>query len=159
MSPMIFLSRPASLSEMQEGVFAAWNACLLDLGFRVGRLQRYQYSNEPWDRLRKILALSHGVAAFGFSQFTAGPEGNNQISRSMRTSPWIQIESGMAIGSAIPVLAVPEIGIIEGIFDLSIWSGCLYGIPAGVAPSNNAIPEHWIDAVNIVYEERSRRRK
>jgi hypothetical protein len=61
----------------------------------------------------------------------------------------------MAITTTIPVLAVPEAGIMEGVFDPSIWSGCLYGITAGIAPSRTAIPERWIDAVNAVYKERS----
>jgi hypothetical protein len=152
----IFLSRPASLTSIQHAIFTEWSSYLLELGFEVQQLRRHQYGNEPWDQVRKIIIQAHGVVAFGFSQFAVVVhERDSRLSRSIRTSPWVQIESAMAIAMTIPVLAVPEIGIAEGVFEPSMWSGCLYGIPAGVIPSRPAIPINWIDAVRLGHRERS----
>ena len=156
MKPKIFLSRPAVVSGIQESIFVVWSSYLLELGFQVKRLQRHQYSDEPWKQLRKIVEQADGVVAFGFSQVIVEVrERQDEPPRSMRTSPWIHIETAMAIETATPVLAVPEPGIEEGVFEPSIWSGCLYGIPAGAAPSRTAVPERWIDAVHLASRKRS----
>ena len=156
MRPKIFLSRAATLSGLQEETFDAWSAHLVELEFQVDRLRRNRYSDVPWDKLRQILAQVDGVVAFGFSQATVDVEGQQgELSRSMRASPWIHIEAAMAIQAATPVLAVPESGITEGVFESAIWSGYLYGIPAGTKPSRNAVPESWIAAVHLASRERS----
>lgn len=150
MRPNVFLSRPAVLTEGQERVFSAWSSSLLDLGFQVERLRRHQYSDEPWEQLRKIFARIDGMVAFGFSQVSAETkEWENKRSECARTSPWVHIETAMAIEKEIPVLVVAEPGVREGVFGPSIWCGCLFGVPAGALPSRNAIPQAWIDAVHL----------
>jgi len=150
MRPTIFLSRPAALSLAQEEFFDAWNAHLVGLGFKAERLRRPQYTRNPWEQLQSILVRADGVVAFGFSQASSSDSGAAAArSWSMRTSPWIHIEAAMAITTATPVLAVPEPGIEDGVFEPSVWSDCLYGIPAGIAPSRDAVPARWIDAVRL----------
>jgi hypothetical protein len=156
MRPTIFLSRPAVLSGYQEQVFNAWSSYLTDLEFKAERLQRHQYSGDPWDQLRTILGRADGVVAFGFSQPAAhAVEFDDKPSGPTRTSPWIHIEAAMAIETARPVLAVPEAGIDEGVFEPSLWSGCLYGIPPGTAPSRGVVPTTWVDAVHQGSRRRS----
>jgi hypothetical protein len=152
MSPRIFMSRPTALSRQQEETFQAWSASLDELGFQLQQLQRQHYSDQPWDQLRHILADADGIAAFGFRQ--GSPVAGE--TRSMHTSPWIHIEAVMAITTSKPVLALPEPGIEDGIFDSSTWSGCLHGIPPGVPPSRNAIPDRWMDAVYLASISRQR---
>lgn len=138
------MSRPTVLSRQQEETFQAWSTCLAELGFQLQRLQGQHYSDQPWDQLRHILSHVDGIAAFGFRQRSAE---SGEVTRSMHTSPWIHIEAAMAIAASRPVLALPEPGIEDGVFDPSVWSGYLHGIPAGVPPSRNAIPGRWVDAV------------
>jgi hypothetical protein len=144
MSPGIFMSRSAVLTRQQEETFQSWSACLAELGFQLQRLQRQHYSDQPWDQLRHIFAHVDGMATFGFWQ---GSAESGELTRSMYTSPWVHIEAAMAIAVSMPVLAMPEPGVEEGIFNPSVWSGCLHGIPAGVPPSCSEIPRGWIDAV------------
>lgn len=144
MSPRIFMSRPTVLSRQQEETFQAWSTSLAERGFLLQRLQRQHYSDQPWDQLRHILAHVDGIAAFGFWQ---GSAESGELTRSMHTSPWTHIEAAMAIAASIPVLALPEPGIEDGLFDPSVWSGCLHGIPAGTPPSRNAIPGRWMNDV------------
>jgi hypothetical protein len=153
LSPRIFMSRPTVLSRQQEETFQAWTTSLAEIGFQLQRLQRQNYSDQPWNQLRHILAHADGIAAFGFWQRSA--EGGG-LSRSMYTSPWTHIEAAMAIAASTPVLALPEPGIEDGIFDPSVWSGCLHGAPAGISPSRNAIPGRWIDAVYFASISRQR---
>lgn len=153
MSPRIFMSRPTVLSRQQEETFQAWSTSLGELGFQLQRLRRQNYSDQPWDQLRRILARVDGVAAFGFWQ---GSAESGELTRSMHTSPWTDIEAAMAIAASTPVLALPEPGIEDGIFDPSVWSGCLHGTPAGIPPSRNAIPGRWIDAVYFASISRQR---
>lgn len=148
MRPNIFLSRPAVLTDSQERLFGVWRSCLLDLGFQVQRLRRHQYGSEPWEQLRKIFAQTDGMVAFGFSQVsTRAKEWDIKRSEFVRTSPWIHIETAMAIENEIPVLVVAEPGVKEGVFEPSVWCGCLFGIPAGDPPSRSTVPQMWIDAV------------
>lgn len=147
------MSRPTVLSRQQEETFQAWSTSLAELGFQLQRLQRKNYSDQPWDQLWHILAHVDGIAAFGFWQDSAEI---GALTRSMHTSPWTHIEAAMAIAASTPVLALPELGIEDGIFDPSVWSGCLHGIPAGIPPSRNAIPGRWIDAVHFASISRQR---
>jgi hypothetical protein len=153
LSPRIFLSRPTVLSKRQEDTFQAWSASLAELGFQLQRLQRQNYSDQPWDQLRHILAHVDGIVAFGFWQ---GNAESGELTRSMHTSPWTHIEAAMAIAASAPVLVLPEPGIEDGIFDPLVWSGCLHGTPAGIRPSRNAIPGRWIDAVYFASISRQR---
>lgn len=155
MRPHVFLSRLAVLTESQESVFGAWSSYLLDLGFEIERLQRHQYSSKPWEQLRKIFARTDGMVAFGFSQVSAeAKEWENKRSKFVHTSPWIHIETAMAIDKEIPVLVVAEPGVREGVFEPSVWCGCLFGIPAGAPPSRSTVPQLWIDAVLLKLHER-----
>jgi hypothetical protein len=151
----VFLSRPAVLTEGQERVFSAWSSSFLDLGFQLERLRRHQYSDEPWEQLRKIFARIDGMVAFGFSQANAETkEWEDKRPEFARTSPWVHIETAMAIEKEIPVLVVAEPGVKEGVFGPSIWRGCLFGVPAGALPSRSAIPQAWIDAVHLKSPDR-----
>jgi hypothetical protein len=147
------MSRPTVLSRQQEETFQAWSTSLAELGFQLQRLQRQNYSDQPWNQLWHILAHVDGIAAFGFWQDSAE---SGALTRSMHTSPWTHIEAAMAIAASTPVLALPELGIEDGIFDPSVWSGYLHGIPAGIPPSRNAIPGRWIDAVYFASISRQR---
>jgi hypothetical protein len=43
------------------------------------------------------------------------------------TSPWIHIEAGLAISTGLPVLALAERGIADGVFDPMTWGGQVVG--------------------------------
>jgi len=148
MVPIVFLSRPTSLSDTQERAVLAWSRYLLELGFQLRRLARPQYTDTPWDRLRHLLDEVDGVVTFGCALTPRHhDDGDPRVKADMRTSPWTYIEAAMAIEAAVPVLAVPETGIHDGVFDPAVWSGCLYGVHSNDAPSSSAIPEGWIAAV------------
>jgi hypothetical protein len=145
MRPAIFLSRPVAVSADQENIFRTW-AQLLGHEFDLKRLRRCQYAGEPWPQLRSIFAHVDGVISFGFSQTPVAP-GPGRDSAPRRTSPWLHIEAGIAISMGLAVLAIPDLGVSEGVFDPNVWCSTLSGVPAGQAPSRRALPARWTDAV------------
>jgi hypothetical protein len=146
----VFLSRPAALSEGQEQLFLSWSKCLSDLGFLLERLQRQQYTEVPWHQLRHIIEGVDGVVTFGFAQsIQRAVRGRAEVATAGCTSPWTHIEAAMAVEARIPTLVIPEPGILDGVFDPSVWSGGLYGVRPGAAPSRDAVPEPWIAAVRL----------
>jgi hypothetical protein len=148
MAPIVFLSRPTALSDIQERAVLAWSKYLLELGFQLRRIERHQYTNMPWDRLRQLLNDVDGVVTFGYAIAPGHHDDSDpRVTADLRTSPWTHVEAAMAIEAAIPVLAVPEPGIRDGVFDSAVWSGCLYGVHSTDPPSSSAIPEGWIAAV------------
>lgn len=153
MRPVVFLSRPAVLSADQETAFSAWSQ-MLDLDFDVQRLERHQYAEEPWAQLRAIFTQVDGVATFGFRQDVR--QLDVMVAGASRTSPWIHIEAAMAIALRVPVLAIAEQGVADGVFEPAVWAESLYGVPAGTAPSRRAIPRQWIEAVHRAFTARQR---
>jgi hypothetical protein len=62
------------------------------------------------------------------------------------SSPWVQIEAGMAIASNKPVLAVPECGVSEGVFAPENWTANVFGALAENPRSLTV--ERWAAAVH-----------
>lgn len=136
------------LAADQEAVFTAW-AETLDMDFDLQRLQRHQYASEPWAQLRSIFTQVDGVASFGFRKAARRPgQSKEGVFPMSPISPWIHIETAMAIALRVPVLAIAEESISDGVFAPDVWSESLYGVPTGTAPSRDVIPEQWIEAVH-----------
>lgn len=152
MRPVVFASRPSALSLDQEYVFNQWHRTLLECGFRVERLLRCQYNADPWEQLKRLLMRADGVLVLGFRQ-PAGPDTCRQ--HGTRTSPWLQIEAGMAIMVGLPVLAVPEDNVGDGVFAPATWRGNLSGVPAKPDPLYK-IPAGWAEEVTCHFWNRSR---
>ena len=159
MNPTIFIARPAVVTQDHEHSFNEWVVSLNAAGFRVDRLLRHEYMTNPWALLNRRLAEADGMLALGFAQLAIA-EGVSRPgtveaapTSGSWTSPWLQIEVGFALGSGIPVLAVPQHGVLEGVFDPSAATGPLFS-PLRPTAETQATPRDWVIAV----QDRFRRR-
>ena len=136
MRPTVFLSQPSMLTVDQQSASDDWRRALEDLGFAVDRLSRSDYQLDPWRQLRDVIGCSDGLLVLGFRQlevragtWRAGTPEAKLVSAAW-TSTWLHAEVGMALMAELPVLAVPEAGVVEGVFSPDAWSGNCFGVRA-----------------------------
>lgn len=133
MRPRVFFCEPSGLSARQRLLSDQWHERLYGLGFEVRHLRRRDYQPDPLTHLDNQMSDSHGVLVLGFSQLVAknatwrgGSSEEQQVGTSW-TSPWLQVEAGMALALGLPVLVAPETQVSEGVFASNAWSGRVQG--------------------------------
>ncbi|MER5912938.1 hypothetical protein ABT124_21170 [Streptomyces sp. NPDC001982] len=147
----IFLGAPSILTQDQQTTLKQWTVWLEDQSFRVVRLGRDGHGDDPWHTLPRILARVDGVVLLGFRQLDARhsvwrPDTDEEAPSSRWwTSPWLQLEAGMAVALALPVLVAPEDDVEEGVFDPEVWNGQVNGAELST-PGRAA--DDWLDAVH-----------
>jgi hypothetical protein len=155
--PRIFLGAPSILTPEQQTTLERWVVCLERRSFQVIRLGRDSHGDDPWRTLIPLLADVDGVVLLGFRQLDARdavwrPETKEEAPSSRWwTSPWLQLEAGMAAALALPVLVAPEADVKEGVFNPEVWNGRVSGTQLGTP---GRVPEDWLRAVR---ERRDRR--
>jgi len=160
MRPVVIVSRPSVLSASQEHMCACWELAIAAIGFRVSGLHRCQYETDPWGQLQHLMERADGLLALGCRQLLVKsgvwrlgtPE--EDVPASDWTSPWLQIEAGMAIMAGVPVLVVPERSVTEGVFAPDTWVDLVFGVSTGTEPSRG-IPDEWATAVVKRFKDRS----
>jgi hypothetical protein len=115
MTAGVFISRPAALSPAQRDLYERWCGALSTWRLELHTLERSDYTDDPWTVLADRISMVHGIVAFGFR----GVSGH--------ASPWMQIEAGMAIANGLCVLALPERGVHDGVFDETTWGAHVVG--------------------------------
>jgi hypothetical protein len=129
----VFVSRPSALSRSQRSTFDRWCSALVERGLALRALSRSEYSPDPWRLLRERLGAVRGMVVFGFRQLhvvegVLSPDtGEARPAPSALASPWTQIEAGLALSAGLPVLALAERGIADGVFDPTTWGTQVVG--------------------------------
>ncbi len=133
--PSVFVSRASTLTPSQREVERTWLAGLGELGFTSLVLRRDDYAPGSSSAIRQVIARAHGALILGFRQIRIdrgelrpGTPEAQQLAGWIAT-PWNQVEGGLAIMASLPILVVPEDGVVEGIFDDGAWAS-----PARTAP-------------------------
>lgn len=151
MTPRVFLCEPSGLTHAQRLVSDLWHERLFGFGFDVDQLRREGYSPDPWPGLKGHIGGAHGVVVLGFRQlcitagtWRPGTEHETDTAGSW-SSPWLHIESGLAIGAGLPLLLVPESGVREGIFASETWTDRVHGTSME-APEAGTVAQ-WAQAV------------
>lgn len=151
MMPRVFLCEPSGLNATQRCISDQWHERLFGLGFDVDRLRSEDYESNPWSGLVGHIHQAQGVLVLGFGQLfvSAGTwrRGSEQ-ERSLVatwTSPWLQLEAGIALGAGVPVLVARESGVCEGVFASETWTGPLRGTVAD--NPDEGVLEDWANAV------------
>lgn len=155
MTPRVFVSRPAALTEEQDLRYRSWLGNLAALGFEPATLDRASYETVPWEQLRTLVREADGSLILGFRQLRVdgglwrpGTAESGVAARWWGT-PWSQIEAGLALMAGLPVLVAPEDGVIEGVFRPDTWGGTLFGVSEESAPgASDAAVTEWAQAVN-----------
>jgi hypothetical protein len=134
MRPTIFVSEPTELSSDQRLLSGQWRHRLSGLGFGILRLGRDQYQADPWRIVLQFLDAADGVLVLGFRQLVidsgvwrSDTGEQARVDSATWTSPWLQIETGMALAAGLPVLVAAESGVREGVFARDGWMGGLAG--------------------------------
>lgn len=153
----VFLGAPSTLTPEQQAQLERWVDWLERQSFQVVRLGRDGHGEDPWRTLTPLLSHVDGVVLLGFRQLDAQgsvwrPATKEEApSASWWTSPWLQLEAGMAVALDLPVLVAPETDVTEGVFNPDVWQGRVTGAELS-APGTAA--DDWPDAVR---ERRGRR--
>jgi hypothetical protein len=133
MMPKVFLCEPSALTPAQRLLSDQWHERLFGLGFEVDQLRSDAYQLDPWAELMRRMSASQGVLVLGFTQLLVsvgnwrrGTEQEVDLLATW-TSPWMHVETGMALATRLPVLVAPESGVREGVFESATWTGALHG--------------------------------
>jgi hypothetical protein len=146
----VFLGVPAVLAASQQEHVEQWLGWLDNHAVEVVRLPRDGYSKDPWSALMRLLSRTDGTILLGFRQLDAQAATWRPCSSEEAdgvgwwTSPWLQLEAGMAIGIGHPLLVVPEDGVEEGVFKPTAWGGQVYGAALS-SPGEAGVA--WLESV------------
>ena len=151
MTPKVFLCEPSGLTGPQRRISDDWHERLFGLGFDVDQLRGCDYQPDPWSGLLTRIRAAHGVIMLGFRQlhvsagtWRPGAEFESDVVGTW-SSPWLQVEVGLAIAAGLPVLVVPEQGVGEGAFAPQTWTNALLGTP--MAAPNDGVIDTWARSV------------
>ena len=146
---------PGILRREEELIVKEYQRFLAERGYEV--LCYYRDKYPKYGQLNKVrlgVIESVGMIAFGFKQINIiegkyRPNTNEErdISSQWLTTPWTDIEVGMAVMHGIPVLLVHDRNISEGVFDSNINECFLGKIGADTDMRNiesNIIFEKWM---------------
>ena len=151
MTADVLLCAPSVRTQPQQALYEACCESIESKGFALQVLRREDYAVSPWDQLAELMRHVDGVVVLGLCQMEIGQgrwrTGTPEMTHvcTVWTSPWMQVEGGMAIASNLPVLAVPERGVSEGIFAPENWTANVFGC-AAENPMSLAV-ERWAAAV------------
>jgi len=151
MTPRVFLCEPSGLAEPQRLLSDAWHERLFGLGFDVDQLRERDYEADPWAGLIARMRMAHGVVVLGFRQlyvssgtWRLGAQSQKAVAGTW-SSPWLQIEVGVATAEGLPLLVVPEPGVQEGAFAPEAWGTTLYG--TSMATPDDVVVDSWAGSV------------
>ena len=97
------------------------------------------------------MRAAHGVVVLGFRQLYVSA-GSWHLGAEFETetagtwsSPWLQIEVGLAVAEGLPLLVVPELGVGEGAFAPETWTNALFG--TSMAAPDDGVVDSWARSV------------
>ena len=157
--PRVFLGTPSLLTPEQQSELERWVAWLERRPCDVVRLGRDSYGDDPWRVLTRLLSHADGVLLLGFRQLDARtavwrPDTKEEApSAAWWTSPWLQLEAGMAVALGLPVLVAPEAEVEDGAFHPDVWGTHVNGTALGDAPGATA--DDWLKAVRAHWTRRT----
>jgi hypothetical protein len=160
LSAQILICAPSVRTDPQQATYEVWRQSLETRGFQLRALRREHYADSPWVLLVDLMAEVDGVVLLGFHQMeiSAGVwrSGTAEMAagNAVWTSPWMQLEAGMAIAFDLPVLAVPERGVAEGVFAPQNWIDRVFGCAAN--DPRSLVVERWASAVRRGGQRRPR---
>jgi hypothetical protein len=152
MKRTVFVSEPTGLSGGQRRTSESWHQRLSGFGFDVLRLGRDEYEPDPWRIVLDFIDAADGVLVLGFRQLVidsavwrADTAERAAVTGEAWTSPWLQIETGMALAARLPVLVAAEAHVREGVFARDTWTGQLAG--TSLEAPCQAIVDRWASTI------------
>jgi hypothetical protein len=148
----VFISSPSSLNFDQRGLYDFIIKKLMEDKFEIIRISPSSYSTfGQISEVKKQISNCSAVVCFGFKNMfvneglsKANTEQKENIKNQWLSTPWIQIEVGMAVMLNIPILLIKD-EVKEGIFDPKISENNFYVL------DKSQIQEE--EAFNNIYSE------
>lgn len=122
---VVFFSMPGSMSKADDVIVKAYHKYLRDLGYEV-----IYYTSDTYPRFGQLTQIKASIEkcsamiAFGTCQtyikegiYRPGMAGEKSISDTWLSTPWNEVEVGMATMTGMPILLVKDENITDGIFD------------------------------------------
>lgn len=121
----VFFSMPGIMTKEDRHVVESYKESLIKRGFEVKEYQRDNYPKfGQLNNIRCEMNKVAGIIAFGFKQIniSSGSYRCNTIevqdySGKWLSTPWSEIEVGMAIALGRPILLIHDKEVTEGVFD------------------------------------------
>ena len=131
---MIFFSMPGAMSKEDETMVRAYRQYLIELGFDVVYYNRDTYPRfGQLSHIKSSVEKSVAMIAFGTKQtfikdgvYRPGMRDEHVIKDSWVSTPWNEVEVGMAAMAGLPILLVKDDDIADGIFDSIISEAYVY---------------------------------
>lgn len=151
--PKVFLAKPGSMDYRQRHLVEMFSSWTTGWGFIAESLERDEYPERgAVEELSRRIGQSHGLVVFGFAELEVhdafwrpGTPDARRITEKF-TTPWCQIEAGMAAAYAIPVLVIPEDDVKTGIFGPNLRDEFVYVIKPEEGPGAPILLD-WCEAV------------
>ena len=156
----IFMSMPSVARPDRIAIINSYRDFLYNKGYDVIYYQRDDYPMfGQMSRIRREISGSSGIIVFGFEQIKI----NNGIYRSHTnneeylkdvclSTPWNELEVGMAVAKGIPILLVNDPSIKRGIFDDNLRECFVFKTSSEESLSNldqNSALSRWLDQVKV----------
>lgn len=121
----IFFSMPGYMSKEDELTIKAYRDYLRSRNYEVEMYTRDTYPRfGQLSQVKASIERCGGMVAFGTKQthikegtYRPGMTGEKQLADCWLSTPWNELEVGMAAMKGIPILLVKDESIVEGIFD------------------------------------------
>lgn len=134
----IFFSMPGNMSKEDELIVLAYREYLMKIGFEVVYYNRDTYPRfGQLTQIKSAIEKCAAMIAFGTKQtlikegtYRPGMDGERHIEGEWISTPWNEMEVGMATMIGLPILLVKDSEIEEGIFDDVISEAFIFKIPA-----------------------------
>jgi hypothetical protein len=152
MTPRVFVSRPSVMTMEQAEAAERWEYMLGSIGLEMLTLSDCPSERSPWHELRMKLSLARGALILGMRQLRVDTgcwrPGTAQSTSPWKwwTTPWNQLEAGMAIMLDLPVLALCEKGVDGGILDAQLWDQGVFGADLDGSLDDHSV-RRWVAAV------------
>lgn len=136
-SHRVFLSRPTALTASQQGFCDS-----LDRTFKAHGLESHTVgaqdftSRSPLGKVLEVMNSCDGACILGLVQMKAasvvlkpGTKQRRTLTDVVFTSPWNQLEAGMALIRGLPLFVICEAKVSGGIFDDGVADAYIHRLP------------------------------
>lgn len=154
-SKRIFLSKPGCANKQDEAIVNAYISLLESYGYYPVYLKKENYSEfGQMSNVSNMIKECCGMIAFGFhqinvesGQFRPNTCESSSIDGTWLSTPWTELEVGMAMMEKIPILLVKERDLKHGVFDPKLSEANVFSIDSQTnlsdLPDENAI-RNWV---------------
>ena len=152
--PVIYVSKPGCLDAHQEKIVGLVRGWLESNGLNAATFERPDYpSTSAFPEIRRRMSGCAGAIVFGFAElrisdglWRSGTAEEAKVSGQASSTPWCQIEAGMAAMINLPLLVVAEADVSKGVFDPSLIEHNVFRVttPPDLLSSNL---RNWLVAV------------